>query len=106
MIAWDTKNWVQLFELELEHPVYTLNITPDNEFLIASADKKDGQLSTLRLEENLDSIRLNIPRKTYENTEMNVTNDGKYIIAPLPESNCIEIWNVESKVLSHKITQV
>ena len=69
----------------MEHPVYTLNITPDNEFLIAMAEPKDGRMSSMRLEENPDSVRLNIPRKIYENTEMSITNDSKFIIAPLLE---------------------
>lgn len=63
-------------------------------------------MSTLRLEENQDSVRLNIPRKVYENNEMSITNDSKFIIATMESSNSIEIWSVESKVLAFKIKQV
>jgi len=91
----------------MDHPIYTLNLTPDNEILIAIADSENGKMSTLRLEENLDSVRLNIPRKIYENVEMSITNDSKYIIAPVNDGNsCIEVWSVESKVLSFKISKV
>lgn len=38
VIAWHTSNWVALFELNLEHPIYTLRLTTDNEILIAIAD--------------------------------------------------------------------
>jgi hypothetical protein len=57
-------------------------------------------VSTLRLEENNDSVRLNIPRKTYENVVMSITNDSKFIIAPM--NNTLEVWSVESKVLAFK----
>ena len=77
-------------------------MTPDNEFLVAIAEPKDGRMSSMRLEENLDSIRLNIPRKIYENTEMSITNDSKFIIAPLLEQGCVEVWSIESKVLAFK----
>ena len=59
----------------------------------------------MRLEENLDSIRLNIPRKIYERTELSITNDSKFIIAPLIEQQCVEVWSIESKVLAFKREQ-
>jgi len=37
-----------------------LRLTNDNEMLVAISD--EGELSTLVLEENLESVRLNFPR--------------------------------------------
>ena len=63
-------------------------------------------MSTLQLEENLESIRLNLPREVYENVDLNITNNNKYIIFPVQDDYIIEVWNVESKVLAFKIDPV
>ena len=63
-------------------------------------------MSTLQLEENLESVRLNLPRDVYENVDLNITNNNKFIIFPVQDDYIIEIWNVESKVLAHKIDEV
>ena len=101
VIAWHTSRYIKLFEIACTHPLYTLKLTHDNEFLVA-LDKK-GSISTLQLEENLDSVRLNLPREVYENVDMNITNNNKFMIFPLQDDNLIEVWNVESKVLAYKI---
>ena len=63
IIAWHTKRYDALFEINLEHPVATLRLTKDNEILLAIGDYKVKKMSTLLLEENLGSARLNIPRE-------------------------------------------
>lgn len=63
-------------------------------------------MSTLQLEENLESTRLNLPRDVYENVDLNITNNNKFIIFPIQEEYIIEVWNVESKVLAYKIEPV
>ena len=60
-------------------------------------------MSTLQLEENLESVRLNLPREVYENVDMNITNNNNFIIFPIQDDYIIEIWDVESKVLAYKI---
>ena len=66
--------------MKFDHPLYTLRLTNDNEILVAISQSSIGKISTLKLEENLDSVRLNFPRDIYENKDLNITNDNKYII--------------------------
>lgn len=106
IIAWHTKLYNALFEVTLDHSIYTLRLTPDNEILVAIDHATNGQMSTLQLEENLESIRLNLPREVYENVDLNITNNNKYIIFPVQDDYIIEVWNVESKVLAFKIDPV
>ena len=74
VIAWHTSQYFKLFEVTCEHPLYTIRITTDNEMLIASSKMSNdeevlqgsvnvGQMSTLQLEENLESVRLNLPKE-------------------------------------------
>lgn len=60
VVAWHTNLWNNIFEVTFQHPLYTLRLTNDNEMLVAISD--EGELSTLVLEENLESVRLNFPR--------------------------------------------
>ena len=101
VIAWHTSGYFKLFEVAFTHPLYTLKLTHDNEMLVALA--KTGSMSSIELEENLDSIRLNLPSDVYDNVDMNITNNNKFIIFPLTEDELIEVWNVESKVMAYKI---
>ena len=55
--------------------------------LMAIADAENESMSTLRLEENLDSVRLNIPNKIYETVTMSITNDSKYIFVPITDND-------------------
>jgi WD40 repeat protein len=80
LVAWHTSNFEKMFEIEFEHPLYTIRLTNDNEVLVALAHADEGMISSLILEENLESVRLNFPRQTYENLDIFITNDNRFIL--------------------------
>jgi hypothetical protein len=65
VVAWHTSLWINIFEVKFDHHLCTLRLTNDNELLVAIS--KAGKVSTLVLEENRDSVRLNFPRSIYDN---------------------------------------
>jgi hypothetical protein len=72
-------------------------ITNDNEILVGISDDADNpqnrNISTLILEENLESVRINLPLETYDsNRNIHISNDLNYICIPL--DNKLEVWSV------------
>lgn len=61
--------------------MYTLRITNDNEMLVAIS--KEGEISTLELEENLYAVRINFPKEVYGNVDIRISNDNNFIFIKL-----------------------
>lgn len=99
VVAWHTKLWNSIFEVKFAHPLYTLRLTNDNEMLVAIS--KQGQLSTLVLEENPDAIRLNFPKHIYKSSiVLYVTKDNNFIFIEDKSQQILEVWNLESKMMA------
>jgi hypothetical protein len=72
-------------------------ITNDNEILVGISDDADNpqnrDISTLILEENLESVRINLPLETYDShRNVHISNDLNYICIPF--DNKLEVWSV------------
>ena len=46
---------------------------------------------------------MNLHREIYENVDINITNDNKYIIFPSEHDCQLQIWLLESKICLYKI---
>jgi hypothetical protein len=68
-----------------------------------AAISKHGQISTLELEENLNAVRINFPRKIYEDIDIFITSDYNFIFVKDQPNQFIEVWNVDSKIMSYKV---
>jgi WD40 repeat protein len=93
---WSMSNFSLITYLKTTFPIRTLNLTDDNDYLIAF-EKSDGesQIFTWALEKNEDAFRINI-NLTKFNFQY-VTPDNMYLA--MISDNSIEIWNIKSRTM-------
>ena len=100
VIAWHTSNFKAIFTLDFQHSISSLRVTSDDKFLVAKGlCSKAPFLYSQILGQNLESTRIKISQKAYENIDIIITKNNKFIFILDADNSCIEIWNVDSKVL-------
>lgn len=93
-MLWHTSSWTMLCYINIEFPVYTLQISLDSHFLMC-VSKNEKKVCFLPLEENSDAIRLNFSIKKIQ--ECYVSGDEESLILTNMHDE-IEVWNLKSKI--------
>ena len=100
IVAWHTSNFKALFTLNFDNAIHSIRVSSDDHFLIAlGADNKNASVFYSQiLGDNLESTRIKISQRAYENIDIQITKNNKFLFI-LQDNKTIEVWNVESRVL-------